>query len=281
LVRSEGSGNAVITNKSGDFELPLKGTEVPGEEIRLFFDNFAYYAVFSPYDARLVLPRYRDRVIEIHMLPIGSRRWWSDDRIEEAVSRYRSSSALDLKGESGAAETLATALRERARSTGFAEDDVQRRVKDWFEANNAAPDTDKRALAGFANPDYALGFTHYWGRARNGGWVIKRETAKSRLKREFQALPDWCRDNRHEPIAIQHQTLKQKLQGHHGYYGITGNLSSLQEFLEGAKEIWKRWLSRRRRAGELTRPEFLRLGRRYRLPKIRVIHSLPGRAANS
>ncbi len=136
LVRSEGSGNAVITNKSGDFELPLKGTEVPGEEIRLFFDNFAYYAVFSPYDARLVLPRYRDRVIEIHMLPIGSRRWWSDDRIEEAVSRYRSSSALDLKGESAAAETLATALRERARSKGFAEDDVQRRVKDWYEANN-------------------------------------------------------------------------------------------------------------------------------------------------
>jgi hypothetical protein len=26
------------------------------------------------------------------------------------------------------------------------------------------------------------------------------------------------------------------------YYGITGNLSSLQESLEGAKEIWKRWL---------------------------------------
>ena len=80
-----------------------------------------------------------------------------------------------------------------------------------------------------------LGFTHYWGRSREGGWVIKRKTARSRLKRAFQALSDWCRVNRHQPIPVQHQTLKQKLQGHYGYYGITGNFASLQDFLEGAQ----------------------------------------------
>ena len=31
-----------------------------------------------------------------------------------------------------------------------------------------------------------LGFTHYWGRAWGGGWVIKRKTAKSRIKRAFK-----------------------------------------------------------------------------------------------
>jgi hypothetical protein len=36
-----------------------------------------------------------------------------------------------------------------------------------------------------------LGFTPYWGRARNGGWVIKRKTAGSRLKRALQALSEW------------------------------------------------------------------------------------------
>ena len=99
-----------------------------------------------------------------------------------------------------------------------------------------------------------LGFTHYWGRARNGGWVIKRKTARNRLKRALKALSEWCRKNRHRPIKEQYQKLRQKMQGHYGYYGITGNLSSLQEFLEGAKEIWKRWLSRRRRAGVMTWP---------------------------
>lgn len=127
----------------------------------------------------------------------------------------------------------------------------------------------------------SLGFTHYWGRSRAGGWVVKRKTARSRLKRAFQALSDWCRVNRHQPIVVQHQTLKQKLQGHYAYYGITGNFFSLQEFLEGARKTWKRWLSRRRRAGPMTWKDFLVLERRYGLPKARIVHGLPSRAAKS
>ena len=114
-----------------------------------------------------------------------------------------------------------------------------------------------------------------------GGWVVKRKTAKGRLKRAFQALSEWCRVNRHQPIAVQHQTLKQKLQGHYAYYGITGNFSSLQEFLEGARQIWKRWLSRRRRAGPMTWKDFLALEQRYGLPKARMVHGLVSSAAKS
>jgi RNA-directed DNA polymerase len=126
-----------------------------------------------------------------------------------------------------------------------------------------------------------LGFTHYWGRTRRGGWVIKRKTARSRLERALRALSDWCRVNRHQPIPVQHQILKRKLQGHYGYYGITGNFFSLQEFLEGARQIWKRWLSRRRRAGYMTWSEFALLERKYGLPKARVVHSLLGQVARS
>jgi RNA-directed DNA polymerase len=38
-----------------------------------------------------------------------------------------------------------------------------------------------------------LGFTHYWGRSLRGRWVVKRKTAKSRLKRALQTLSAWCR----------------------------------------------------------------------------------------
>ena len=77
-----------------------------------------------------------------------------------------------------------------------------------------------------------LGFTHYWGRSQRGAWVVKRKTAKSRLKRAFTALSEWCRKNLHLPIKEQHQKLTQKLRGHYGYYGIIGNFSSLLEFRE-------------------------------------------------
>jgi group II intron reverse transcriptase/maturase len=126
-----------------------------------------------------------------------------------------------------------------------------------------------------------LGFTHYWGRSQRGAWVIKRKTAGSRLKRALAALSDWCRKNLHRPIKEQHQKLTEKLRGHYGYYGIMGNFYSLLEFRERARGIWRRGLSRRRRDGAMTWPEFLRLERRYSLPRARVVHGLLSRVANS
>ena len=61
-----------------------------------------------------------------------------------------------------------------------------------------------------------LGFTHYWGRSRRGAWVVKRKTAKSRLKRALAALSEWCRKNRHAPVKEQYQKLTEKLRGHYG-----------------------------------------------------------------
>jgi group II intron reverse transcriptase/maturase len=145
---------------------------------------------------------------------------------------------------------------------------------------DAAPDSDSRGGDSSLRETFDfLGFSHYWGKSRAGEWVIKRKTARNRLKRAFQALAEWCRKNRHRPLPEQHQTLKQKLQGHYGYYGIIGNFPSLLEFREGIRKIWKYWLSRRRRGGPMTWPEFLRLERRYALPKARVVHSLLSRAA--
>jgi len=126
-----------------------------------------------------------------------------------------------------------------------------------------------------------LGFTHYWGRSLRGAWVVKRKTAKSRVKRALAALSEWCRKHLHLPIQEQHQKLAQKLRGHYGYYGITGNFYSLKDFREEVRKIWKRWLSRRRRGGAMTWSEFLRLEKRYGLPRARVVHGLRSSVAKS
>ena len=126
-----------------------------------------------------------------------------------------------------------------------------------------------------------LGFTHYWGRSQRGAWVIKRKTANNRIKRALAALSEWCRKNLHAPIEEQHQKLVQKLRGHYGYYGIIGNFYSLLEFREGARKIWRRKLSRRRRDGVVSWTEFLRLEKRYSLPRARVVHGLRSSVAKS
>ncbi len=141
-------------------------------------------------------------------------------------------------------------------------------------------DTEERPRAEPRTFDF-LGFTHYWGRSRKGGWVVKRKTAKDRLKRALQGLSDWCRSNLHRPLAEQHQKLSQKLRGHYGYYGIIGNFASLKEFREAARRIWRQWLTRRNRGQPLSWPDFTRLEERYGLPKAQVVHGLARSAAKS
>jgi len=141
-------------------------------------------------------------------------------------------------------------------------------------------ETEERDPPGPRTFDF-LGFTHYWGRSRQGAWVVKRKTAKSRLQRALAALSEWCRKHLHLPIREQHQKLTQKLRGHYGYYGIIGNYTSLQEFREEVRWIWRRRLSRRRRDGDVTWTEFYRLEKCYSLPRARVVHGLRSSVAKS
>ncbi len=47
------------------------------------------------------------------------------------------------------------------------------------------------------------------------------------------------------PIREQHGLLKRKVQGHYAYYGIRGNMRSLQQFLFRVRLVWVKWLRRR------------------------------------
>jgi len=118
-----------------------------------------------------------------------------------------------------------------------------------------------------------LGFTHYWGRTRRGGWAVRRQTATKRLSRAVRSIAQWCRDNRHRPVREQHVTLSQKVRGHYAYYGITGNARALKGFLCAVHRAWRKWLDRRNRLCEMTWDRFNRLLNRYALPPPRIVHS--------
>jgi len=119
-----------------------------------------------------------------------------------------------------------------------------------------------------------LGFTHYWGLSLKGNWVIKRQTASSRFTRAVQAISLWCQRNRHQPVPEQHAVLCQKLRGHFGYYGITGNSSQLHSFRTVVARVWYQWLSRRKRKPRPTWAWFTRVLARYPLPPAIAVHSV-------
>jgi group II intron reverse transcriptase/maturase len=125
-----------------------------------------------------------------------------------------------------------------------------------------------------------LGFTHFWGRSRKGGWVVTRKTASKRLSRAVRSIAQWCRRNRHRPVCEQHHILSQKVRGHYAYYGITGNGRALAGFLDAVQRSWRKWLDRRNRQRELDWDQFNRLLERYPLPPVRIVHSVYAHAAN-
>ncbi|HLP57542.1 MAG TPA: reverse transcriptase domain-containing protein, partial [Candidatus Deferrimicrobium sp.] len=120
-----------------------------------------------------------------------------------------------------------------------------------------------------------LGFTHFWGKSFKGNWVIKRKTASKKLREKLIKMNEWCRNNRHIPVKEQHKKLTQKLKGHYGYYGITGNMKGLQRFLNHVRRIWKKWLCRRSwRGNRLNWERFQQMLNEYPLPPATVVHSI-------
>jgi RNA-directed DNA polymerase len=119
-----------------------------------------------------------------------------------------------------------------------------------------------------------LGFRHFWGRSRDGRWVVRRKTAPSRFQRAVRTTWDWCRTHRHLPVPQQAVQLNRKLVGHYAYYGITGNYVRLADFRDKVRHAWKYWLGRRSQRGRFGEAEFERLLCRHPLRLARVVHTV-------
>src|SRR5690606_14506224 len=58
-----------------------------------------------------------------------------------------------------------------------------------------------------------LGFSFYWKRSRRGRWRMGCKTGRARRRRAEKAIAEWCRRQRHLPVAEQHAGLVRRIQG--------------------------------------------------------------------
>lgn len=125
------------------------------------------------------------------------------------------------------------------------------------------------AKSGVGTFDF-VGLTHYWGKARSGHWVIKRQTMRKRQARAMRNLNLYCRNNRHDPIREQHKQLCAKLHGLYNYYGVRGNYRALMMLYQHVRSCWRHWLGRRTRDGLISWKKFLKFLAVWELPRPRV-----------
>jgi len=116
-----------------------------------------------------------------------------------------------------------------------------------------------------------LGFTFYWRRTRIGHWRMGCKTRRASLRRAKQAIYDWCRRHRHQPVEAQHAALSRRLRGHFNYFGVNGNFQSLLQLVGATKHAWYKWLCRRSQRKRLTWERFTDFLRQRPLPRPRIM----------
>ena len=192
------------------------------------------------------------------------------------LMRYADDAVLGFSEEGDARRVLAV-LPKRFAKYGLSLHPEKTRLIDFRRPRGGGP-------SGSSQPPRRrtfdlLGFTHYWAKSRRGYWVIKQKTATDRLSRAITRIGRWCREHRHAPVREQHRELVQKLRGHYGYYGITGNSHSLGRFLSEVKRRWRYWLNRRSDRRRWRWERFVEYLRACPLPPPVPVHSTLRHAA--
>lgn len=121
-----------------------------------------------------------------------------------------------------------------------------------------------------------LGFTVYWRRSRRGLWQMRYKTRRKSLRRSLHKTDEWCRRSRILRVKEQHAGLVKRVLGHYNYFGVNGNMASLQQFYIRVKQQWRKWLDRRSQRGRMTWERYYGLLKSYPIPEPRICVSVWG-----
>ena len=119
------------------------------------------------------------------------------------------------------------------------------------------------------------GFTHYWGRSRQGCRIPKVKTSRSRLRAKLVALNAWAKAvHSRYPLEQFWVVFCAKVRGHVRYYGVSFNTQALSVFVYHAVRIAYKWLNRRSQRRSFTWETFRSYIDRHPLPRLAVYHAL-------
>ena len=121
-----------------------------------------------------------------------------------------------------------------------------------------------------------VGFTLYWGRTRGRTWQLRMKTRRKSLRRSLKKTDEWCKHSRTRPIKEQHAGLVKRMLGHYNYFGVNGNMPSLNRYQEIVKGQWWRWLRRRSQRAKMSSQRYVKLLQRYPIPEPRICISIWG-----
>ena len=126
-----------------------------------------------------------------------------------------------------------------------------------------------------ANTFDFLGLTHYCDISRKGKFIVGRKPSRKKFRMKCKDMNNWLRKIRNFKKAKEWwPVLQAKLRGHYQYYGVSGNMRSLQRFYLLTLRMTLKWLNRRSQRKSFNRERFEKYLEHYPLPEPRIVHNL-------
>lgn len=168
------------------------------------------------------------------------------------------------------AENILVELKNRLKKFGLEVSEAKTRIVEFgrFSQGNA------RKLGKKAGTVEFLGFTHYCTLSRKGWFIVGRQTSGKRFRAKLVAMNSWLKAIRNRLLLSDWwRILCWKLNGHYQYYGVTGNLRSMDRFYYQVLKLTHKWWNRRSQKRSGNWEELQHRLRWNPLPKPRIIHS--------
>ncbi|MBW2603521.1 MAG: group II intron reverse transcriptase/maturase [Deltaproteobacteria bacterium] len=117
-----------------------------------------------------------------------------------------------------------------------------------------------------------LGFDFRWGQSREGKPLVTMRTSKKKLRAALAAMLLWIKRERCRlGTAAIFIKLRQKLQGHWNYYGVSGNYDMLRSYYQQVLMMIYKWLNRRSQRKSCNWLGFQEMLKHFRVPRPRII----------
>jgi group II intron reverse transcriptase/maturase len=215
--------------------------------------------ILSPVLSNIFLHYALDRWFVEKIQPNLSGKAW--------IFRYADDFVICVEN-SGDAELLLDAIRERFSKCDLELSEEKTRIiafgrKAWAQWRKGG-----KKLETF---DF-LGFTHYTGKSRKGGYKVGRTTSKKKLRQALSSMKIWLKGVRNLTISDWWVLLKAKLRGHYQYYGVTGNSVGINRYNQRVRQLLYKALSRRSQRKSITWGKFIKYLKCHPLPKPSIIH---------
>ncbi len=155
------TGRTCTTDSLGAFLLGLTEAQVAGRQVQLQVRKDGW-VIHHPLEGRVDIPDdLAGRVVELHLLPKGSKRLWTDERIETLIADLAARAAeanRNRPAEPGVAPpppNLAALIADWAGRYGFGPAEVQAQIDRWAAETEAGADDPYRlGLAAYARKNF-------------------------------------------------------------------------------------------------------------------------------